>query len=75
MKNSYSVNNTVVKGNGYSYNLNNKVDALHLCNKLNEYETTCKYNQDYEKLKQQIIALQMDIQTMQATLNKIKELI
>jgi len=35
----YEQINTRVKGNGYSYNLNSKIDAIKLADTLNSYET------------------------------------
>jgi hypothetical protein len=75
MKEVYKVSNTMVKGKGHSYNLNNKFDAIHLAKTLNQYEKDCKHQENYEALKQQIIALQMDISNCQADLDKIKEMI
>ena len=71
---TYTIKNTLVKGKGHSYNLNNRYDAQKLCQTLNQYENNCKNNTDYQKLKQLIIALQMDIKTLQADLDQIKEL-
>ena len=74
--------NTLVKGQGYSYNLNNKHDANKLCEKLNNYETTItnlkktiQTETNLDKLHQQVIALQMDIKNCQSDLDKIKELL
>ena len=75
MKQVYRTTGTVVKGNGHSYNLNNKYDAIHLCQQLNQYENNCRHNKNYDKLKQQIIALQMDIKSCQSDLDRIKELL
>ena len=61
----------MVQGKGHSYNLNNKFDAIQLCQTLNTYEQNTKINT--EKLKQQIIALQMDLSNTQNDLNKIKK--
>ena len=78
----YTTKNTLVKGQGYSYNLNNKYDATKLCEKLNNYETrietlqkTINTEDNLEKLRQQVIALQMDIKQCQHDLDKIKELL
>ena len=71
----YTLKGTLVKGKGISYNLNNRHDAIHLCNTLNQYETQLNHQINYEKLKQQIIILQMGITQIQDDLNKIKELI
>lgn len=78
----YTTKNTLVKGQGYSYNLNNKHDANKLCEKLNNYETTItnlkktiQTETNLEKLHQQVIALQMDLKVVQEDLDKIKELL
>ena len=78
----YTTKNTLVKGQGYSYNLNNKHDANKLCEKLNNYETTItnlkktiQTENNLDKLHQQVIALQMDIKNCQSDLDKIKELL
>lgn len=71
----YTIKNTLVKGQGISYNLNNKHDAQQLCHTLNQYETQLNHQINYEKLKQQIIILQMGITQIQADLDKIKELL
>jgi hypothetical protein len=75
MNEVYKVKNTMVKGKGHSYNLNNKFDAVHLARTLNQYENETNHNENYEQLKQQIIALQMDISQCQHDLDKIKEII
>lgn len=78
----YTTKNTLVKGEGYSYNLNNKHDANKLCEKLNNYETTItnlkktiQTETNLDKLHQQVIALQMDLKVVQEDLDKIKELL
>jgi uncharacterized membrane protein len=78
----YTTKNTLVKGQGYSYNLNNKHDANKLCEKLNNYETTItnlkktiQTETNLDKLHQQVIALQMDLKVVQEDLDKIKELL
>lgn len=78
----YTTKNTLVKGQGYSYNLNNKHDANKLCEKLNNYETTItnlkktiQTENNLDKLHQQVIALQMDLKVVQEDLDKIKELL
>ena len=78
----YTTKNTLVKGQGYSYNLNNKHDANKLCEQLNNYETTItnlkktiQTETNLEKLHQQVIALQMDLKVVQEDLDRIKELL
>ena len=46
---TYTVTNTLVKGNGYSYNLNSKIDAERLCNTLNNYEKTVQLHRNLDK--------------------------
>ena len=65
-----------------SINCTNIVTAENLQNTLNNYETTIYTLQkdltittNYEKLQQYIIALQMDIKTVQNDIDKIKELL
>ena len=77
----YITKNTRVQGNGYSYNLNNKIDANKLCEKLNNYENKINELQKqlttqdkYKELQKHIIALQMDLTNVQADLNRIKEM-
>ena len=69
-------------GEGKSFNLMNKITAQTLYNTLNEYETKILHlekqintTKNYEKIQQQLIALQMDISNAQSDLNKIKELL
>lgn len=73
----FTIKDTLVRDHirGYSYQLNSRIDAEHLCRTLTEYETEKQNDIIYEKIRQQIIALQMDISNCQADLNKIKELI
>ena len=62
---TYKRQNSRVYGNGMSINCTNIVTAENLQNTLN----------NYEKLKQQITALQMDLKVVQNDLDKIKELL
>ena len=69
-------------GEGKSYNLTNRVTANDLHHTLTNYEKEIEQLQkqiqtdtNLDKIKQQIIALQMDIHNVQADLDKIKELI
>ena len=71
-----------VYGDGKSYNCINKVTAKELQCILNGYETKITEQQaeiqttsNLTKIRQQLIALQMDITQIQNDLNKIKELI
>ena len=78
----YKRDHSRVYGNGMSINCTNIVTAETLQNRLNGYENKINelqmqinIQQDYNKLRQYIIALQMDISTLQSTMNKIKELL
>ena len=73
---------TRVYGDGKSYNCINKVTAKELQCILNGYETRIteqqaeiQTNTNLHKIRQQLIALQMDITQIQNDLDKIKELI
>ena len=79
---TYKRQNSRVYGNGMSINCTNIVTAENLQNTLNTYENkiyTLKsqltIDTNYEKLKQQITALQMDLKVVQNDLDKIKELL
>ena len=79
MNRPYSTKGSLVKGQGYSYNLTSKIDAERLCNTLNQYEHDLQIqtntNTKLDKIEKQIIALQMDISNVQDTLNNIKEVL
>ena len=69
-------------GAGKSYNCTNIITAKDLHNTLTEYENKIHHlekqintTKNYEKIQQQLIALQMDISNAQSDLNKIKEII
>jgi gas vesicle protein len=71
-----------VYGKGQSYNCHNNVTAETLQNTLNNYETRIgelqsqiQTNTNLNKIRQQLIALQMDITQIQNDLDKIKELV
>ena len=46
---AYTVTGTRVKGQGYSYNLTNKIDAIKLCETLNTYHNTIQLNTNIEQ--------------------------
>lgn len=80
----YTIKGSLVKDHIHkrSYNMTSKIDAETLHNTLTNYEnkiqtlqTQIQTENNLDKLKQQVIALQMDISNCQADLNKIKELI
>lgn len=66
MKEIYTVKGTLVKGNGYSYNLNNKHDAQKLCDTLNTYA-------EKDNLQKYIVKIMMDISILQHDINTLKE--
>ena len=79
---TYNRKGSRVYGNGMSINCTNIVTAENLQNTLNNYETEITHlqsqihiNTNYEKLQQYIIALQMDIKTVQGDIDKIKDLL
>ena len=80
----YTIKGSLVKDHIHkrSYNLTSRIDAETLCNTLTQYETeiktlhkTIQTENNLDKLKQQVIALQMDIKNCQSDLDKIKELL
>ena len=84
MNKAYSIKGSLVKDHIHkrSYNMTSKIDAETLCttlnqyeNKINELQSEIQTTENLHKIKQQIIALQMDIHNVQADLDKIKELI
>ena len=84
MTEAYSIKGSLVKDHIHkrSYNMTSKIDAETLCNTLTQYETEIKTLQktiqtetNIDKLRQQVIALQMDLKVVQEDLNLIKELL
>lgn len=80
----YTIKGSLVKDHKHkrSYNLTSRIDAETLCNTLTQYEnkietlqTQIQTENNLEKLRQQAIALQMDVTQTQNDLDKIKELI
>lgn len=65
---TYNVQNTLVKGHGYSYNLHSKIDAERLCNTLNNYEKTItlhkNLNKQFDNIQKQLIQLNMTLQIL-----------
>ena len=72
---TYTVQNTLVKGNGYSYNLNRKIDAERLCHTLNQYEKTITLQQNLEEqfdnITKQIIQLKLSVNTLKDEINTL----
>ena len=78
MESPYLVSNTIVKGQGHSYCLNNKFDAEQLCHTLNTYETELQKNKttiDIEKVNKQIIQLKLTINILTDEIQRLEELI
>ena len=84
MTEAYSIKGSLVKDHIHkrSYNMTSKIDAETLCNTLTQYETeiktlhkTIQTETNLDKLRQQVIALQMDLKVVQQDLNLIKELL
>ena len=80
----YTIKGSIVKDHIHhkSYNMTSKIDAETLCQTLTNYEnkiqtlqTQIQTENNLEKLRQQAIALQMDIKNCQSDLDKIKELL
>ena len=74
----YRVSNTMVKGKGISYTLNNKYDAQQLCTTLNNYETELQKNKttiDTDKLNKQLIQLKLTINILTDEIQRLEELI
>lgn len=64
----YNIKGTRVKGNGWSYNLNNQKDAIKLCETLNNYENITQLNnnieQQYDRIQKQLIQVNMTLQIL-----------
>ena len=79
MNRPYSTKGSLVKGQGYSYNLTSKIDAERLCNTLNQYEHNLTIhkntNTKLDKIEKQIIALQMDIAVVVEGIKNVKEVL
>ena len=80
----YTIQGTLVKDHIHqrSYNMTSKIDAETLCNTLTNYESRItdlqaqiQTNTTLTKIRQQLIALQMDITQIQNDLDKIKEMV
>ena len=80
----YTIKGSLVKDHIHkrSYNMTSKIDAETLCQTLTNYEnkietlhSQIQTENNLDKLKQQVIALQMDIKNCQSDLDRIKELL
>lgn len=80
MNNDFTIKGSLVKDHIHqrSYNLTSKIDAIKLHETLTNYEKEIQSlknkKTDDEKIKQYLIALQMDISNIQAEIKKIREL-
>jgi len=69
----YEQINTRVKGNGYSYNLNNKIDAIKLADTLNSYETKIEQLQELINIENQLKVVTMDLSIIKHDLDTVKQ--
>ena len=81
-KTAYNIQGSRVYGMGWSYNLTNQTDAVHLQNTLNNYETTInelktqiRHETNYHEIQYQLNQLETTIHTLKNNINEIKELI
>ena len=76
---TYKCQGSRVFGQGYSYNLTNKIDAERLCSTLNNYEQNLQLEQNiskqYDKITKEIIQIQLTLGILNDDINKIKETI
>lgn len=78
--NNFTIKGSLVKDHIHqrSYNLTSKIDAIKLHETLTNYEKEIQSlknkKTDDEKIKQYLIALQMDVSNIQAEIKKIREL-
>jgi len=68
----YEQINTRVKGDGYSYNLNTKIDAIKLADTLNGYETKIEQLQELINIENQLKIITMDMAIIKHDLDNIK---
>ena len=69
----YTVKNTTVKGDGRSYNLNNKIDAVKLCETLNGYENKIEQLQELINIENQLKIITMDLSIIKHDLDTVQE--
>lgn len=73
----YTIKGTRVKGNGWSYNLNNQKDAIKLCEVLNNYENITQLNknieQQYDTITKQLIQIKLRIGTLNEEIQRLEE--
>ena len=68
----YTTKNTRVQGKGYSYNLNNKIDATKLCETLNGYEAQIENLHELMDIENQLKIITMDMAIIKHDLDNIK---
>ena len=72
---TYRVQGSRVYGKGYSYNLNNKVDATKLCETLNHYEEISRLNRNidkqFDKVTRELIQVKMSLSILTEDINKL----
>jgi len=69
----YEQINTRVKGDGYSYNLNTKIDAIKLADTLNGYETKIEQLQELINIENQLKVVTMDLSIIKHDLDTVKQ--
>lgn len=73
----WNIQGSRVHGNGKSYNVNNKITALELCNTLNTYENTLKLHKNietqYDSITKQLIQIKLSIGTLQEEVQSLEE--
>ena len=72
---TFRVQGSRVYGNGYSYNLNNKVDATKLCETLNHYEEISRLNKNidkqFDKVTRELIQVKMTLNILNEEINQL----
>ena len=72
---TYRVQGSRVYGNGYSYNLNNRVDATKLCETLNHYEEISRLNKSidkqFDKVTRELIQVKMTLKILNNEINNL----
>jgi len=75
----WKIQGSRVYGQGYSYNLNNKVDATKLYETLNHYEEISRLNKNIDKqfdnITRQVIQLKLTINTLREEINHLGDTI
>ena len=69
----YTAENTVVKGNGRSWNLNNKYDALKLAEILNSYEDTVQNLRKLVNIDERLNVITIDLSMVKGDVELLKE--